>query len=288
MLTDFSSRVSRSQQINREVTGMGALNSSESTVVSSLPFFSFRVVGRGSWKPPTWSSPVRRYLTVSVSVLCVVCSGSVMRAQSGQLTVYTAKNESGRVELRAFAGAQEIPVDPKLARTSWHSFGLRRPSPNAPRRPDAVTEVHGDLPRIQVRQDYQIIAYSSFDDTHAQDKQYGDKQDEEKDKEHEEDDQASQRRRGGLAALGPWGTRILLEAGGTRYRPEGAFVSPDGQSLAIMFHGSDGEELFLVQLDAEFPTVKPVGLPRTVTRLEPGSLTLIEAALFFVARAGGK
>ena len=206
-----------------------------------------------------------RYLAVCV-LACAVCPATTLliRAATPPLVVYTAEKDKGKVTLRAFAGGEEIPVDPQLATAKWRRFGLRGNSPNSPRLATSVSEIDGDLPRIQVRGHYKIIAYSND----GKQSEYG--------------------RREGLAVLGARGIHILLEADKKHFRPkkDGTFISPDGRSLAIMVEGSGQEELIVLGLEPEIPIVRGVDLPGGIGALEPRSLTVTDGAVFFVARAG--
>lgn len=209
-----------------------------------------------------------------------VCSLSTpVHAELPSLAVYVAeKEEGGGVRVTGFSDGETIAVAPELVSADWHRFGLRGQSPNRSGQPDAVTEIDGDFPRIQVRSDYQIIAFSSHGEGS------GDGGGDEGD-----DGWIAYRRSEGIAVVGPWGTHILLEQHGNRFQPvpDGAFVSPDRRFLAVMVRGLSQKELFVLDLTSGIPRVHAVELPHGVVESEPRSLTLIDGALFVVARSGG-
>ncbi len=195
-------------------------------------------------------------------MLC--CPSRFVRAEDAPLVVYVAERYGGEVRLAGFTGGEAVAVAPELEQARWRRFGLRGQSPNRPRRPGSVVEMGGDFPRLQVRNEYQIVAFSNGGD--------GDDGPE------------------GIAVVGPLGTHVLLVEPGMRFRPvpDGAFVSPDHLHLAVMVHGTEEREteLFVLNLQPELPTVCSVRLPPLTRHLEPESLTLIDGAVLVAARFG--
>ncbi|MBI4586394.1 MAG: hypothetical protein HY717_20485 [Planctomycetes bacterium] len=171
-----------------------------------------------------------------------------------------SRRPDGAVQLALRCAGRDYPLAPELSGTAWYPFGPRGAAAalEAAQAP-AVREILGDLPRLEVRSEYQLFACRAV--------------------KPEETDTA------GFAAVGSFGVRVLALSPGGRYRlaSEGAALAPSGNCLGAVTRGLETEEVFLFDLAGSQPILHPVSFEPPLKKIEPRSLTLTSSAAFFAA-----
>jgi len=159
------------------------------------------------------------------------------------------------VMLRGAGGAS--PVEGFPGAVEWKPWPLRTGSAEDPASMGGVRAAGGSLARLQIRSDFQLIAFEGIG-TDAT----------------------------GIAAVTPAGLSVLVQSSGHRYRLEddGVYLSPGGSKLAVLVRGDEREELLVLDVRGSGPVFWPVDLDSEVERVERGSLAATGTSAFFTAR----
>ncbi len=189
----------------------------------------------------------------------ILLYSSVLAAPGSPGAAYFAETRPDRsVHLTMRSGSSENPVPGAPEGVEWRPIRLRAASPEIPEGAGGVLELEDPIPRLQVRADFQLFAFSGI----ATDSS-------------------------GLGVVGPSGVSLLLSSDDNRYRifNDGAALSTGGTHLAVALRGSVREEIHVLDVRGRTPVLQEVVLPDDADRIEPGSLSVTISALFFGARS---
>ena len=177
-------------------------------------------------------------------------------AQAISSTMYTATVDTvtAQVSLHAFEDGVAMDVPDALRSGAWRPFHLRTAQSQLPSESTRVTEVGQaeGLPRLRWGERCQLIAYHTASES-------------------------------GFALLDPHGVRILASAPGDSLVPaeDGAFVSWNGEHLAVVTRGGNVQELWTVGLAAPTITAQRITVPN-VDEIESKSVAIAGNAVFLV------
>src|ERR1041385_8662371 len=187
-------------------------------------------------------------------VSAVGLAAGANRAEGASPAFLAEPDPAGGVKPLSLAGGQPVPVAGDLALAEWRPFGLRASAPEDPAGDGCVRGEEGDLPRVRVRADYSLIAYSAIGSDVS-----------------------------GIAAVGASGPQVLLTDAGDRYRPlaEGSVVAPGGWLIGVAVRGTPAPEVLIIDISGASPLVRSVSIPDPYDSLEPRSLAMTTYSLFF-------
>ena len=202
------------------------------------------------------------FLSSVLGLAALILPARARAADDFAASAYFAEREpDGSVRVSIRSGDVSSPAPGAPEGVEWLRFDLRAVSSVAPEGIGGVLELKESIPRLVVRADFQLFAYAGIGVDSA-----------------------------GLGTVGPQGVRILLHGDDNRYRlqSEGATLSTRGSHLAVVTHGRDVEEVFLIDLRGFKPEIEAVLLPGDVKKIEPRSASVTDEAFFFAAeRADG-
>lgn len=187
---------------------------------------------------------------------------ATLAVPGGPSTAYFAEHSpSGAVLLSLRQGDTALPVPGAPEDAEWRRWGLRRTSPSPPLGVGGVFEIDREAPRLQVRTDYQLFAYSGLTVQSS-----------------------------GIGLVGSRGLQLLFSAADDRYRLllEGAALSPDADRLGIVLKGVDEETVHVLRLDPGTVSVTAVIPQEPIDKVEPRSIAVTSAAVFFGAERGNE
>jgi hypothetical protein len=207
----------------------------------------------------TWNSPRRpAALLFAVAVLSWPPAASL----AADLGAYFAEAlPTGGVRLMSRRAAALEDVDGEIQGAVWRELSLRGRARHEAI-DGALIEHRGVLARLQVRGDYQLVAFRGGRDHPG----------------------AS-----GLAMLRAGGVETLRWDPGDRYEVQdfGAFLDRDGRSLVLVLKGGEDSsgEILIVGIESARPVLESVRLPPEIRDLEPASACLTASACFVEGRS---
>lgn len=164
-----------------------------------------------------------------------------------------------------FDGVREIPVDHvSLRNVYWCPWNLRNRSVPGQTETPNVHEIEGNLPRLQVRSDFQLFAFRSLSSHPTK---------------------PSLPVSSGIGVISPDGVDVIIRhARAMVLDSEGAFLGPDGDYLAVAGEDAFGDTLYVIDLTLFQPEVAKLTLPSSSWKIEHRSLVGTKRAVFFSAK----